>query len=357
MSAAEGSAHGAALVDSLVCRAYRGEKTERVPVWLMRQAGRYLPEYRAVRAKHRMLDVIRTPELACEVTLQPIRRFGFDASIIFADILTPLIGMGIDLDFVEGEGPKIFNPVSSAAEVAALRTPPPQENTPYTLEAIRLVARELTPQGIPLLGFSGAPFTLSTYLLGRSSADDMGRIVRLMREQPEMWSALQEKLVTLVSEYLVAQAQAGASALQLFDSWVGIVSPSEFSRFVAPYLGRIIAAVKSRVSVPVIYFATASTGLMEHYWTLGADVFGLDWRLSFATARRIIGEYPFQGNLDPTVLAGEWSYAKVEVARILEESRGCHGFVFNLGHGILPHTPVENVERLVSMIREDRCTR
>ncbi len=341
------------LKDTLLMKAYRGEKTSRAPLWLMRQAGRYLPEYRAIRAKHKMLEVIRTPELAAEVTLQPIRRFGFDGSIIFADILTPLIGMGIELDFVEGEGPKIFNPIEAPSDVARLRVPTPEENTGYTLKAIKLVTADLTPRGVPLLGFSGAPFTLSSYMIADKGNREISATLRFMREEPKAWNALQEKLIPLVSDYLVAQVGAGCSAVQIFDSWAGHLSPSEFVANLVPALKEIVTRVKAKVNVPVIYFATGVTGLMEHFHLIGADAFGVDWRVSLTTASTLLGkQYPLQGNLDPTLLTGSWDPIEREMKRILSEGRALKGYVANLGHGILPHTPIENVERLVAMVKE-----
>ena len=337
------------LESSLLVRALRGEATERAPLWLMRQAGRYLPEYREVRAKHSMLDVIRTPELAAKVTLQPIDRFGFDGAIIFADILNPLIGMGIQLDFVEGEGPVIFNPVQTPSDVDQLKVPSPKENVPYTLEALRLVVKELSPRGVPTLGFSGAPFTLATYLLSKKGDKELAK--RFMRDNQSAWAALQKKLTTLVSDYLVAQAEAGASAVQIFDSWVGVLSPSEFATFVLPWLQQVVASVKSRTKVPVIYFATSAGGLLAQFPSIGADVYGIDWRLTFAAARQTFGNKPLQGNLDPTILLGDKSYLEKETRRILAEGKEGGPFIFNLGHGILPPTPIANVETLVSLVK------
>ncbi len=340
------------LSDALLLRAYRGEQLEQPPIWLMRQAGRYLPEYQAVRAQHSMLTVIRTAELAAEVTLQPIRRFGFDAAIIFADILNPLIGMGIELDFVEGEGPKIFNPISSAADVDKLSVPPPEENVAYTLEAIALVTKELTPKGVPLIGFAGAPFTLSSYMLRSSGEKDISRTTRFMRDEPAAWNRLQDKLVTMITAYLIAQVRAGASAVQLFDSWIGALSPSEFRQFAAPSLKKIIAAVKRETSVPVVYFGTNTAGLFSEIAQLGADVVGVDWRISLSDAQKLLGaSVPLQGNLDPTLLFGPPDLLRAEATRILQERKAIKGHVFNLGHGILPKTPIAQVELLIETVR------
>ncbi len=338
--------------DSLFINACRGIRGERVPVWFMRQAGRYLEEYRAVRKAHSMLDVIRTPELAAQVTLQPIDRFGFDAAIIFADILNPLIGMGIELDFVEGEGPVIGNPVRGLDDIRRLRVPDPTENTGYTLEAIRAVSTALAPRGVPLIGFSGAPLTLSAYLLEGGRVGNLERVKKLFLTEPAAWHELQEKLTALVSSYLIAQANAGAAALQLFDSWLGAIGPAQFDEFVAPYLKRIVEIVRASCDVPMIFFATGTAGLFGKYAELGFDVYGVDWRSSLPDAQRLIGErFPLQGNLDPLLLLGDRSNLDKNVRRILEESRVLKSHIFNLGHGILPPTPVDQVQRVLELVR------
>jgi uroporphyrinogen decarboxylase len=324
------------------------------PIWLMRQAGRYLPEYRALREKNSMLQMVMTPELACEVTLQPLRRFPLDAGIIFADILTPLIGMGAQLDFKKGEGPVIDNPVRSAAAVEALRVPAPEESVGYTLDAIRLVVRELNGK-TPLIGFCGAPFTLASYLIEGHSPGDFEHTKALMAGEPRLWKILQEKLVQLSAEYLVAQVNAGCQALQIFDSWLGSVGPREYDAFVAPYLEQLVTAVRSRVDVPVIFFATGVAALFPRLATLDVDAFGVDWRLTLPQARDLIGRrVPLQGNLDPQLLTGPWEYVKRSAEAILQEAGEVPAHIFNLGHGILPHTPVENVERLVALVKEER---
>lgn len=339
--------------NAVLLRAYNGEKTSEVPIWFMRQAGRYLPEYRELRAQHKMLDLIRNPELAAEVTLQPIRRFSYDGAIIFADILTPLIGMGIDLDFVEGEGPKISNPPKSARDIEALRVPDPHENVAYTLSAIEIASAELSRRGIPLLGFSGAPFTLSSYLLGDKGSSNLTLVKKIMRDEPDTWDLLQTKLSKLVGEYLVAQHKAGAQGLQIFDSWLGHLGPQEYERFVAPYLKEIVSYVRKHVTCPLIFFSTGTAGLMSKVAELDVNVFGIDWRVSLTDAFSVIGDTrTIQGNLDPSVLLGSWSYVQEEALRILEESRGLKAYVFNLGHGILPATPVDTVSKLVELVKD-----
>jgi len=335
---------------SLFIDTLRGKRGPRPPVWLMRQAGRYLPEYRALREKSSMLEMVMTPELACEVTLQPLRRFPLDAAIIFADILTPLIGMGSRLEFKKGEGPVIENPVRSAADVAKLRLPAPAENVQYTLDAIRLVVGELGEK-TPLIGFSGAPFTLSCYLIEGQSPGDLERTKAMMVADPAAWHALQEKLVTLCVEYLVAQAEAGCRSLQVFDSWLGHLGPREYERFVEPYLVKVFHEVRKRADVPVVFFATGVTGLFPQLARLDAHAFGVDWRVSLPQALRLLGrEVPLQGNLDPQILAGPWEYVERAAREVLAEGASVPAHVFNLGHGVLPHTPPENVQRLVDLV-------
>ena len=338
---------------SLFIDTLKGKRSAETPIWLMRQAGRYLPEYRALREKNSMLQMVQTPELACEVTLQPLRRFPLDAGIIFADILTPLIGMGIGLEFKKGEGPVIDNPVRSVADVSRLRVPAPAENVQYTLDAIKLVVKELNGK-TPLIGFSGAPFTLSSYLIeGQSPADSDLRLTKgLMVSNPEAWHELQEKLVTLCVEYLVAQVEAGCESLQIFDSWLGYVGPREYDRFVEPYLAKIISQVKARVDVPVVFFATGVSSLFPRLAKLPADGFGVDWRISLPDAAKLIGRpVPLQGNLDPQLLAASWEYVEHSARAILDEAATLPAHVFNLGHGVLQYTPVENVQRLIEFVK------
>jgi uroporphyrinogen decarboxylase len=337
---------------SLFLDALAGKRSSTTPIWLMRQAGRYLPEYRALREKNSMLQMVMTPELACEVTLQPLRRFPLDAGIIFADILTPLIPMGARLEFKKGEGPVIENPIRDARDVELLREVNPFEGIRFTLDAIKLVTSELNGR-IPLIGFCGAPFTLSCYLIEGQSPGDLEQVKRFMTAQPEAWDRLQRKLVQASADYLVAQVESGCQALQIFDSWLGYVGPREYETFVEPYLATLISQVKQRVSVPVIFFATAVTGLFSRLSKLKADAFGVDWRLTLPEAAALIGRpTPLQGNLDPQVLASApWEYIEAAVKGILADARALPAHIFNVGHGIVPHTPVEHVARLVELVR------
>jgi uroporphyrinogen decarboxylase len=332
-------------------RACRREPVDTTPIWLMRQAGRYMPEYRALRAQHSMLDVIRTPELACEITMQPVSAFDLDAAIIFADILPILIGMGLDLAFVKGEGPQLGNAIRTPADVDALRTPSAQENLPYTLKAIRLVRRELDGR-IPLIGFSGAPFTLASYAIEGGGSKNHVKVKSFMLSEPDAWARLMDKLATVVADYLVAQVEAGAQTVQVFDSWAGVLAPGDYRASVLPYTQRVIAQVKA-TGVPVIYFGTDLNGLLETLPETGADVLGVDWRIDLDAAWARLGEdVAVQGNLDPVALFAPWPAVRDRAVDILARANGRPGHIFNLGHGILPDTPVDTVRRLVDFVHE-----
>lgn len=340
-------------------RACRGLPTERTPIWLMRQAGRYMPEYRAIRARHTMLDVINTPELAAEVTLQPINAFDFDAAIIFADILPPLIGMGINLDFVKGEGPVIDNPISRPYDVDVLATPPAEEIMGPTLQAIELVVAELAPRNVPLIGFAGAPFTLASYAIEGGGSKEYSRVKAMMFSEPAAWKRLMTKLVTVQADYLIKQAKAGAAALQLFDSWVGLaLSVQDYRQYVRPYNQMLFEKVAG-AGVPVINFSTGTAAYLDEVAATGGDVIGVDWRMPLDWAWRKIGvERSIQGNLDPVALLAPWPELQHRVDDVLDrvaavrQSGGAGGHIFNLGHGIFPQTPTENVQRLVAYVRE-----
>lgn len=333
-------------------KACRREPVDCTPVWLMRQAGRYMPEYLRVRERYGILDIIKTPELACEVTMQPLNAFDLDAGIIFSDILPPLEGMGLSLEFAQGEGPVIHNPIRSASDVERLNVRPPEETMSFTLDAIRLVRQELGRTGVPLIGFSGAPFTLACYAIEGGGSRAFLRTKRMMTADPDAWRRLMDKLSEVVSGYLRAQAGAGAQALQIFDTWVGELSPAEFESNVMPYLKNIIEAIRP-AGVPLIYFGTNTNGMLELLGTLGTDVIGVDWRIGLGDARRRLGKnVAVQGNLDPTALFDPWEVLAAKAALVLDGAQGRPGHIFNLGHGILPKTPVDNVRRLVDFVHE-----
>jgi uroporphyrinogen decarboxylase len=335
-------------------RACRCEPVDQTPVWLMRQAGRYMGEYRALREKYELLEIIRTPELSCQVTMQPIEAFDLDAAIIFADILPPLEGLGLRVGFQAGEGPVVHNPVRDEADVRALAVPDIESATWFTLEAIRLARQELAGSALPLIGFSGGPFTLACYAVEGGSSRDFPVTKRLMMGRPDLWLQLMDKLTGLVSGYLVAQASAGAQVLQIFDTWAGLLSPDDYSEFVLPFNQAVIREA-SRSGVPVIYFSTGTGGMLNLVAKTEANVVGVDWRVDLSEAWNRLGpKVAIQGNLDPIALLGDWTELRKRAAAVLASVAGRPGHIFNLGHGVLQHTPPDNVRRLVEFVHEYR---
>jgi uroporphyrinogen decarboxylase len=338
---------------SLFLRACRGLPTDRTPVWLLRQAGRYMPEYRALRERHSMLELIRMPELAAQVTLMPVDAFGLDAAIVFSDILPPLQGMGLELDFVKGEGPQIANPISTPRDVDLLAVPPAEETMGGTLEAIRIVHAELEPRDVPVIGFAGAPFTLASYAVEGGASKDFAKTKAFMLSEPAAWKRLLGKLVTVQADYLLEQARAGAQALQVFDSWAGrALSRGDYLRYVAPANRELFGAV-ARAEVPVINFSLGVSAYLSDAAACGGDVVGLDWQLPLDEAWSVVGfDRPVQGNLDPIALLAPWRELRARIDDVLDRAAGRPGHVFNLGHGLVPQTPVDNVRRLVEHVRE-----
>ena len=341
------------IIECPLLAVYQKKKPTRKPVWFMRQAGRYLPEYRELRKQHTMLEAIQTAEVAAEITLQPLRRFDLDAAIIFADILNPLIGMGIELDFIEKEGPKIFNPIVTPADVAKLIVPEPRQSVASTLEAIRIVRKALEPQSKPVLGFAGSPFTLSTYVIEGKTAHSLTHVKNFAAKYPEAWTSLQDTLKKFVVSYLVAQVEAGVSGVQLFDSWAGMVSPYFYQEYILPTVQSLVNEFKALCpETPLTYFSTGTSGFLHLIKQIPADGFSVDWRSPLSTTSQLLGkDIPLQGNLDPELMAGEKSQLEKEVRSILEDSRSVPHHIFNLGHGILPHTPIENVEMVLKLVR------
>jgi len=336
--------------EPLLVRALRGEPVETTPIWLMRQAGRYLPEYRRVRSQFDFLTVCKTPDLAVEVTLQPIRRFGFDGAILFSDILIPIEAMGLQVRF--NPGPEVDAPVRTAKDVQSLRRPDPTVELSFVLETLRLLRRELPP-GVALIGFAGGPFTMAAYIVEGESSKDFLLLKSLMYREPLLYHALMEKLSLVVSDYLSAQIQAGAQAVQLFDTWSGILSPRDYREFVLPHVRRIVERVKTP-GVPFILFGVGTAGLLEIMVETGADVLGIDWRTSMKDARRRLGpKLPLQGNLEPAVLYAPFEIIRERAREIMEDVGPQSAHVFNLGHGITPETPVEAVSELVRYVHED----
>jgi uroporphyrinogen decarboxylase len=323
-------------------RACRREPVDATPVWFMRQAGRYMAEYRKVREKRTLLEICRTPELALEVTLQPLRAFEVDAAILFADILLPLEPMGAPFEFAAGEGPVIHQPVRDRAGVERLRLFEPEEGLPHVLQAIRLLRRELDGK-TPLIGFAGAPFTLASYLVEGGKSSHFARVKRFMYDEPALFSTLMGTLSEVVRRYLHAQIAAGAQAVQLFDSWVGCLSPRDYRDFVLPHVRHILSSVAT-TGVPVIHFGTDTGALLELQREAGGSVIGVDWRTPLDQARARLGDgVALQGNLDPILLFAPRELLQKRVEEVLAAAGTGPGHVFNLGHGILPETSPDAV--------------
>jgi uroporphyrinogen decarboxylase len=336
--------------NDLFLRACKGEITERVPVWFMRQAGRSLPEYRALRERHSILEVCRTPELAVEVTLQPVRRLGVDAAILFSDIVVPLQAMGVELEIEPGVGPVIESPIRTASDVDRLRPLEPAEGVPFVLEAIRALVEQLD---VPLIGFGGAPFTLASYLVEGGPSKDHARTKALMAADPATWHKLMDRLAESILQYLRAQVAAGAAAIQLFDSWAGALAPRDYRAHVAPAVTRILGGLAG-AGVPRIHFGVGTGELLELMSGTGADVMGIDWRVPLRGARSRLGDdVVLQGNLDPALCLAPFEVVKERAVEILEETGG-RRHVFNLGHGVLPSTDPNTLTRLVDAIHEWR---
>ncbi len=331
-------------------RACHRQPTPYTPIWLMRQAGRYMKEYRALRKKYSFLAMCKTPEMAAQVTLQPLKHFKLDAAIIFSDILIPLEPMGVEFEFAKGEGPVFHRPVREMKDVERLKIIEPEEETPFLMEAIRIVRRELGGK-VPLIGFSGAPFTLASYIIEGGYSKQYIFTKGMMYQDRPTWDALMEKLSRVLVHYLNAQVRAGVQALQIFDSWVGCLSPADYEEYVLPFSKKVIKGLDR--SVPVIHFGTSTSTLLPMMKKAGGDVIGVDWRLDLGEAWARLGYHvAIQGNLDPVVLMGPVDRIRREVKRILDQAGGRPGHIFNLGHGILPGTPVENVGALVDMVHE-----
>lgn len=323
-----------------------GKPVDRVPVWLMRQAGRYLPDYMRVRSKCTFLELCKTPELAAEVTIQPVDILGVDAAILFSDILTPIEPMGMELDFTPG--PVFAKPIRTMADVEALKIPKMETDVPYVLDAVKLLRKELATK-VPLIGFGGAPFTLACYMVEGKGSKDFAALKKMMYAEPEVYAALMDKITTMDMEYLNAQIKAGAQAIQIFDTWGGMLSPSDYERYVLPYTQRLINGL-DRTHIPVIHFVKGAGTMLEIVKQAGGDVMGLDWHVNLGKARDILGDMAVQGNLDPTVLYAPKEIIEREVKRVLDENAGRPGLIFNLGHGILPTVPPENAIFMVDCV-------
>jgi len=337
----------AAAADSLLVRAASGHPGAYPPVWFMRQAGRSLPEYRDLRAGTAMMDACRDPAMITEITLQPVRRHGVDAAILFSDIVVPLVAIGVDVDIVPGVGPVVEHPIRTTADLDVLREIEPAD-VPYVTEAVRSLVGELG--GTPLIGFAGAPFTLASYLIEGGPSRDHARTKALMHGQPVLWAALLNRLAVIAREFLRIQIEAGVAAVQLFDSWAGALSRADYERYVLPH-SRTVLEPLAELGVPRIHFGVGTGEFLDLMRRAGADVVGVDWRIGLDEAARRIGQGAVvQGNLDPALLLADWSVLEAEVRRIVAEGRSAAGHVFNLGHGVLPDTDPEVLGRVVELV-------
>jgi uroporphyrinogen decarboxylase len=332
-------------------KACRGEEIEYTPVWLMRQAGRYLAEYQSVRANVDFLTLCKTPELAAKVTLQPVDILGVDAAILFSDILIPVEAMGMRLAFSDKQGPVLSEPIRNKSAVERLRIPDTEEDMPFTIETIKILRKELENK-VPLIGFSGAPFTLATYMIEGGTSKNFLHTKKMMFQHSGIFSYLMEKLTVTVTSYLSAQIKAGAQAVQIFDTWAGILAPPDYKEFVLPYVKKAISELKKE-GVPIIYFINDCAGILKEVKKSGADVIGVDWRINIGDAINRLGKkVVIQGNLDPCALFLPKEKLEEKIKDILWKGEAAKGHIFNLGHGILPETPVENVIAMVEAVHK-----
>ena len=334
--------------DSVFLRACRGELVEHPPVWFMRQAGRALPEYRAARDGIPMLQACMTPDLVAEVTLQPVRRYGVDAAIIFSDIVVPLKAIGVDLDIVAGVGPVLATPITTSRDVEQLRPLEP-EDVEFLDTAVRLVVAELGPT--PLIGFAGAPFTLASYLVEGGPSREHLKTKSLMYSQPALWHDLLDRLATIAVGFLRVQVGAGARAVQLFDSWAGVLSPADYRRYVLPHSARVLAELEE-LGVPRIHFGVGTGELLALMGEAGADVVGVDWRVPLDVAAARVGDRVLQGNLDPAMVFAPWEVIAGAASDVIARGRSARGHIFNLGHGVLPTTDPGVLTRLVEFVHQ-----
>ncbi len=345
-------------MNDVFLRACRGEAIPYTPVWIMRQAGRYLDQYQAVRKKVDFLTLCKTPELAAEVTMQPVDILGVDAAILFSDILIPVEAMGMDLEFIDSRGPVLSPAVRDEDSLSRLSVPDPGDKMGFVMQTIRILRKELEDR-VPLIGFSGAPFTTATYMIEGRTSKNFLNTKKMIFRSPELYGVLMEKITRTITGYLKAQIEAGAQAVQLFDTWGGIFSPGDFREYALPYVTEVIDELKrwlkSRNSghVPVIYYVGETGGLLEEIRTCGADVYGIDWRINLDDAvKRLGGNAVVQGNLDPAALFLPQDRIEQRVKDILGRAASARGHIFNLGHGVLPETPPENVIALADMVHK-----
>ena len=347
MNGATSTGQTPAAVDPLLVRAARREAVERTPVWFMRQAGRSLPEYRAIRERHSFWDVANTPELCADVTLQPVRRHDVDAAVMFADIMTPVLQLGVGVELVEGVGPVIAEPVRTPADVDRLHLPDPDTAFAPLLDAIRIVRAELADDKA-VVGFCGGPFTVACYLVEGRPSREFGTVKALMYREPELWRSLMDVLADCFAGYVDAQARAGAEIVQMFDSWIGVLSPADYEEFAAPWSARVLAAAPT----PSIHFGTGAATLLPAMAAAGGSVLGLDWRIPLDEGWELAGaERGVQGNLDPALVLGPWERLESATRDVLRRAAGRPGHIFNLGHGVLPGSDADVLTRLVELVR------
>jgi len=339
-------------MDYTFLKACRGEETDYTPIWIMRQAGRYLPEYHTVRDKVTFLELCKTPELAAEVSIQPVEIVGVDAAIMFSDILVPIEKMGAPLEFREKQGPVFPSPIRDQAAVDKLGIPDPEDDLGYVMDTIRILRKELTGKA-PLIGFSGAPFTLATYLIEGGSSRTFLNTKTMMYNDPGLYKSLMDKITDCTTVYLKGQIAAGVQAIQIFDSWVGVLAPCDFAEFALPYVNRIITELKKVSDIPIIYFANNGATLIEQSLTSGADVLGCDWRINLSdVVRRVDGRAAIQGNMDPLALFLPPDKLEKRIANVLAEAKGAKGHIFNLGHGIVQQTDPEKAKLAVELVHK-----
>lgn len=337
-------------------QACRKQPVSHVPVWYMRQAGRYQPEYREIRKKYSLFDITHHPEVCAKVTRLPVEQLGVDAAILFADIMTPLVPIGVDVEMRPGVGPVIDNPIRSVSDVERLDDLDPKQGVPFVLDTVKLLKSQLD---VPLIGFSGAPFTLASYMIEGGPSKNYHLTKAFMYAQPEGWQALMDKLANVTMAYLKAQINAGAAAVQIFDSWVGALNAEDYQTYIYPVMQRIVDELKKNSEVPVIYFGVGAGHLLEEWNKLNVDVIGLDWRTSIYSARSRGIEKTVQGNLDPSLLLAPWEKIEKKVREILDEGTAQPGFIFNLGHGVFPQVEADTLKRLTNFVHEysERCFR
>ncbi|CDQ21095.1 uroporphyrinogen decarboxylase [Halobacillus karajensis] len=332
-----------------ILKAFRGEKTDHTPVWFMRQAGRSQPEYRKLKEKYSLFEITHEPELCAYVTRLPVEQYGVDAAILYKDIMSPLPAIGVDVEIKKGIGPVIHNPTRTKSDIEKLGTIDPEEDVPYVLDTIRLLAKEQLV--VPLIGFSGAPFTLASYMIEGGPSKNYNKTKSLMYSEPMTWFALMDKLADMVITYVKAQVAAGASAIQIFDSWVGSLNVEDYRTYIKPVMQRIFSELKGE-GVPLITFGVGAGHLIHEWDDLPVDVLGLDWRMSITEARSQGVTKPLQGNLDPSTMLADWDVIEERAKKIIDEGKQHPAHIFNLGHGVTPDIKPETLKRLTDFIHE-----